>query len=102
MTPEEAERFGKDIDRAQARIEAWEERARNIDERSSVSHKAINATLKQVLAIYEQECRRKTDEKGTIIGCGGCKNGDKTEHEYPCCICTRLEIIRIDRYEQKN
>lgn len=32
--------------------------------------------------------------------CEGCIHNDKTEHEYPCCICTRLEIIRRDRYRK--
>lgn len=38
----------------------------------------------------------------TLLECGGCKHVDKTEHDYPCCICTQLDLLRSDKYEPKE
>ena len=31
--------------------------------------------------------------------CIYCKYADKSEHEYPCCLCVRLNALRSDRFE---
>ena len=52
--------------------------------------------------------RTKTGESKTLYilpnvdMCLECKHEDRTEHEYPCCICTRLNAVRTDHYEPKE
>lgn len=40
--------------------------------------------------------------EGGCINCEGCKHMDKCEHEYPCCICKRIDDLREDYFERKE